>query len=120
MNYEALMKLSNFINARVEELENREGEKEMCLVIPMEINGLYKTRNGNVFCKMFVNERVSFTSDGNTHSFRAMINPTLNAKLVSLGYESPYLGTMKPSRFKTKFQENNDRLRNQFVKNDID
>lgn len=120
MNYEALMKLSNFINARVEELEGIEGEKELCLVIPMEINGLFKTCNGNVYCKMFVNDKSSFASDGNTHYFRMKTNPTLNAKLVSLGYESPYLGTMKPSRFKTKFQENNDRLRKQFVKNDID
>lgn len=118
-SYEGIFKLSNFIGSRAIELEDDNGIMEMCLVIPIERNGLVVTSNKNVYCKFFINENRFDKTDKSTHYFRQKSNDSHRAKLSSLGYEMPYLGSMKPSKFNSKFSYNP--LRNKKVKNiDLD
>lgn len=100
MNYELALKLSNFIDARIADVEDNDGNMEQCLVIPMEKNGLFETKLKNVFCHIFVNEKFFDSNDDNTHFLRLKTNDNHRAKLDSLGYDAPYLGVMKPSKFK--------------------
>lgn len=104
-NYELVMKISNFIDTRVVDLEDNDGNIEQCIVVPLEKNGMRVSNNNNVYCKFFVNERTY--GDGTaTHYLRVKTNKKLVAKLADLGYQTPYMGLMFPSNFKTSYQSN--------------
>lgn len=119
-NYEGIFKLSNFIGTRMIELDDDNDVLELCLVIPIERNGLIVTKNNNVYCKMFINETQYDKGDSSTHYFRQKSNDNHRKKTSALGYDMPYLGTMKPSRFINRQFGNKFRF-NQKVKNiDLD
>ena len=113
-NYEARLKLSNFIDSRLQELEDNDGNMEMCLVIPIEKNSLDITKHNDVFCSMFVNEKTYETKDGYAYYFKQKTNSNHVAKLDSLGYKTPYLGYMTLSKYSPRFQSN---IYNKKVKN---
>lgn len=119
-NYEASLKLTNFIDAAVKELEDNDGNREMCLVIPLEKNGLNVSCNGHVYCNMFVNEKTYETGDNNSYYFKQKTDRNHLAKMDSLGYKTPYLGVMHRTFYKTNSQSNNRYGYNQRVKNLVD
>lgn len=116
-NYLAKVKLSNFIDARMHELEDNDGNMEMCLVIPIEKNALEVDKDKNVYCEMFVNEKTYDSRDGYSYFFKQKTNAKHVAKLDSLGYKTPYLGYMKISKFAPAFQSENKYRFSQRVKN---
>jgi hypothetical protein len=103
-NYEALLKLSNFIDARLMDIEDNDGVMEQCLVIPIEKNSLVVTRYKTVYCDMYVSEKTFGCSDDNTHYLRQKLTKANREKLNKLGYKAPYLGSMKPSKYKPLYQ----------------
>jgi hypothetical protein len=117
MNYEGMIKLSNFIGSKIIEVDDGDGHKEWCLAIPMDRNGLVETKNHNVYCKVFINEQAYDTGRGNTHYLRQKTNDSHRKQLESLGYDTPYLGTMRPSNHKLAYQEKYRFRYNQKVKN---
>lgn len=119
-NYEAKLKLSNFIDSRIMELEDNDGNLEDCLVIPIEKNGLVVSKTNNVYCTAFVNEKTYDTADGYSFYIKQKTNPAHVAKLDSLGYKTPYLGYMKRSTFAPKFQSDNRYGYNKRVKNTLE
>ena len=116
-NYEATFKMTNFIDARVKELEDNDGNKEMCVVIPLEKNGLKVEKSGHVYCKLFVNEKTFESGDNNSHYMRLKTNYKHVEKMDSLGYKTPYLGTMRPSFYAGKYQSDARYGYNKKVKN---
>lgn len=104
-NYEATLRLTSFIDARVQELEDSNGNMEECVVIPLEKNGLRFTNKNHVACKLFVTERMSPSKYGETHYIKMKTNKEHVAKMDSLGYTNPYLGEMHPTHYHKKFQD---------------
>lgn len=105
-NYELVMKISNFIDTRIMDLEDNDGNTEKCLVIPLEKNGMNVSSNNHVYCKFFVNER-TYGEGKATHYLRVKLSKKVVAKLEALGYKTPYMGLMFRSIFKTSYQDPN-------------
>lgn len=103
-NYELLIKLSNFVDARLMDIEDNDGVMERCLVIPIEKNSLIVTRFKTVYCEAYATEKTFACSDNNTHYLRQKLNKASREKLERLGYKPPYMGSMKPSRYKPLYQ----------------
>lgn len=105
-NYVAKIKLSNFLGSKVVDLENDEtGELEKGIFIPIELNSLFLTPRNQVIAWAFVNEKLHDTGDGFSHYLKLKTDKYHIKKLNDLGYETPYLGSMKTSTFFTKSQE---------------
>lgn len=104
-NYIAHLKLTNFIDARVMELEDNDGNFEQCVVIPIEKNALRVTDKNNVYCDMFVNSKTYDTGDNLTHFFKLKTTHEHVAKLDELGYKTPYLGGMAISKYDYQFKK---------------
>lgn len=104
-NYLAKLKLSNYINSRVIEVENDDGVTEKGIFIPIEMNALFLTPRNQVISWVFVNEKLHDTGDGYSHYLRLKSDKRHVEYLKSLGYDVPYLGNMKTSTFETKYHQ---------------
>ena len=100
MHYELLFKLTNFIDARVEEIEDANGTLEKCVVIPIDKNNLYTTKWNNVFCACFVNEADGDIGYDATHNVVQKLSYPALEKITSLGYKVPHLGIMRKNKYK--------------------
>lgn len=103
-NYEALLKLTNFVDARVQEVEDGDGNRESCVVIPLEKNCLKVSKSGHVYAKMFVSEKAIYAGDGYSHYLQLKVSLKDVGKFSDLGYKTPYLGRMRPSYYSKKHQ----------------
>lgn len=97
-------KLTNFFGTRIETLENEEGEREECVVIPMARNGLKVSEANNaVYVNAFVSAK-GMKHDKRTHYITQYCVKEHLARLRELGYEAPRLGYLESSTFKPSFQ----------------
>ena len=96
-NYTLTLKLSNYIGAKIMPIENDEGFIEDCLVIPIDKNDLYVSKNKNVYSSLFMTNTYNGNLKGWTHYLRLKMCGDKYRKLLSLGYDVPYLGNGKPS-----------------------
>lgn len=102
-NYLAKVKLSNYINSRVIDIENDDGVMEKGIFIPIEINGLTLTPRNQVISWMFVNEKLHDTGDGYSHYIKIKTNHKHVEELDRMGYSVPYVGSMKSSEYITQY-----------------
>ena len=116
-NYLAKVKLSNYINSRVIDIENDDGEKEKGIFIPIDINGLFLTPRNQVISWLFVNERLSETGDGFSHYIKMKTDNKHLEKMNALGYTTPYIGVMRSCTFYTKYHNAYSKLQSTKVKN---
>lgn len=115
--YVAKLKLSNYINSRVVDLENDDGEIEKGIFIPIEINGLFLSPRNQVISWLFLNEKLHDTGDGYSHYLRMKSDKKHVEYINSLGYNVPYLGLMRRNIFQTKYFEKYSKLGDGRVKN---
>lgn len=100
INYEGTIKFTNFIGARVQEIEDDDGIVEECIVIPIEKNGFKKSRYNNVYCQLFINESRYSNTFLDSHYFRLRVDKEHCKRMEELGFKSPFVGSMKPTKFK--------------------
>lgn len=104
-NYFMSFKLTNFYGSRVEMVEDEDGGKEECVVIPLARNGLKVCEsNGAVYVNAFVNSK-DMRHDKHTHYITQYCVKEHLAQLRELGYEAPRLGYMDASVYKTSFHK---------------
>lgn len=108
-SYVAKIKLSNYINSRLIELENDDGVMEKGIFIPIELNELFVSPRNQVISWMFVNEKLHDTGDGYSHYLKMKSSKKHVDYINSLGYETPYMGNMKSNVFTTQYHQ---RMRN--------
>jgi hypothetical protein len=102
-NYLCRLKLSSFLDARVVELDNEDTDvPERGIFIPIDKNELRVTKNNNVVLNLLVYHR-NYTGDGNTHHMKPIFSKEYRSKLKELGYEVPYVATMKPTHILDKY-----------------
>lgn len=116
-NYLAKFKLSNYINSRVMEITNDDGELEKGIFIPIEINGLFLTPRNQVISWIFVNERLHDTGDGYSHYMKMKTDKKHVEYLDNMGYSTPYVGVMRSCSFSTKYHETYAKMQSNKVKN---
>lgn len=115
-NYEMNINLSKFLDARIIENEDNAGVSELGIFIPIAKNNLTQYR-GNVYFNAFVTEKMYDTGDGKSHYIKQKTTKEHVQKLNDLGYETPYLGGLKPqNKYSPKFQ-NDSKYQQGKVKN---
>ena len=103
-NYTMNINLSKFIDARIIESEDNAGVSELGIFIPIAKNNLTQYR-GNVYFNAFVTEKMYDTGDNKSHYIKQKVTKEHIEKLNSLGYDSPFLGSLRvENRYAPKFQ----------------
>lgn len=115
-NYTMNINLSKFIDSRIIENEDSNGVSELGIFIPIQKNNLTQYR-GSVYFNAFVTEKMYDTGDNKSHYIKQKVTKEHIKKLNELGYESPYLGSLKvEKRYFPKFQSDtkysNGRVKN--------
>lgn len=95
MNYELRLILTKFIDSKIIEVENADGMTEEGVFIPIERNCLYRKDNGAIEFAAFVTENIHSPNDRRSHYVKLKIPKEDVFKLKELGYEPPYLGSMR-------------------------
>lgn len=103
-NYTLRILLTNFLGSRVMDIENQDGIMERGVFIPLDINGLHETDRGNVAFYAFVTERMTACIDGSSHYVKLKMNADSLKRINEMGYETPYIGNMRPSNIKPSYQ----------------
>lgn len=103
-NYLLRIALTNFLGSRVMEVEDQEGMMQKGVFIPFDMNGLHETERGNVSAYFFVTERMTASVDGSSHFVKMKMKKEALDKINELGYQTPYVGDMRPSTFKPMYQ----------------
>ena len=96
--FEGTFYLSRFIGAREVVCEDENGEKELCLAIPIERNALVRSHEGRWMAFGFVQEWDGAMGEF-THYIKQKTNPAHVRWLESQGLESPIIGRLKPTKF---------------------
>ena len=118
MNYDmAIMRLdlSAFLGAHIEDLPNQEGVTERSVVIPITRNGIQETPRHKLLTYAFVRRLKSYVNNDWTHAIRLKMPKDMIVRLRELGYESPYIGYLKPEDIKATVynpKENIKRVKN--------
>lgn len=94
--------LTAFFGARVQSVENEDGEMEECVCIPIDRNELYRGYNGRVYASAFVNETNVASSRNWTHYLTMKASSGFVKKMTSLGYKMPFLGNLKKANYVVK------------------
>ena len=103
-NYTLRLLLTNFLGSRVMDVENQDGIMERGVFIPMDMNGLHETNRGNVAFHAFVTERMTACIDGSSHYIKLKMNADSLKRINEMGYETPFIGSMRPSNIKPSRQ----------------
>lgn len=98
-NYILDIKLTNFLDSRIIESEDGDGHIERGVFIPLLKNGLHVDNRNNVIFSAFVNEKQTYSADGYTHTAILKSPKSFIEKLKSLGFQTMYLGRMRPNIF---------------------
>lgn len=94
--YKLIVNFSHFLFAEIEQREVN-GQMEECLVIPLRINGLYRSKKEykGVFCTYNV-VPLKNGAYGHSHVVLASLHKNAQRERKALGYEPNYiLGNMK-------------------------
>lgn len=98
-NFLCRLRLSSFLDARIIEVENDATRmQEKGLFIPIDINELYVTKTNMVYANALVYKR-NYIGDGNSHHIKPKYSKKHRDYLETLGYDVPYIATMKPTVF---------------------
>ncbi len=103
-NYTLRLLLTNFLGSRVMDVENQDGISEKGVFIPLDMNGLHETDRGNVAFYAFVTERMTACIDGSSHYIKLKLKKDVLQKANELGYDTPFLGSMRPSNIQPSYQ----------------
>lgn len=99
------LRLTELIGARVEELIDEYGNKEKCICIPIERNGIKLTEKNNVFLEAYV-DKLRYTNPyGWTHYIKPKLSPDAYKRAKELGLNTPLIGYLRPSY--SRFGNNN-------------
>lgn len=108
--YTINFKLTNFLDSRIIEAEDSEGNLEEGVFIPLFKNCLTPDKDSNVIVEIFVNDK------GNNYSYqlRQKVSKKHVEWLRNLGYYTPYLGAMYTTTFDAfdkKWRSGNERVK---------
>lgn len=104
-NYELNLNLSKFIDARIVENMDSAGVNELGIFIPLAKNDLKQFR-GMVYVNAFVTEKMYDTGDNKSHYIKQKVSKAHIEKLNSLGYKTPYLGSLRVQKgYLPQFQQ---------------
>lgn len=97
-NYEMMIVLSSYIDSKIIEVENDEGEMEEGIFIPIDKNAINvdrKTKFVTSWC--YVTERAYKTW---SHYLKMKVDKPTKEKMEELGMQLPYMGYMRVNRKK--------------------
>lgn len=97
--FEGTFYLSNFFGAREVVCEDENGEKELCIAIPVERNGLVKSQYGDGWMTFGFVQEMDEPVKGFTHMVKQKTNPAHYADLQRRGLNAPIIGRLKPTKF---------------------
>ena len=96
--YEMTLYLSNFIGCRVESSEDEYGNIEEGIFIPIDRNGLIRTKENKYLVWGFVQE-LDVPSLGFSHRVMLKTNPAHVRQIQEKGIDVPCIARMKPTKF---------------------
>lgn len=108
-NYILKLVLTNFLGARIQSVENENGDMEECVCIPLDRNDLKKNRRNQVSAHAFMTKTMVANMYGWTHYLKMKVNPNFLKRINELGYQCPYLGNAKDSNYivyKNEYKQN--------------
>ena len=99
-DYFVTIRMTDFYGARVEVMENDEGEEEEYICIPRKSNDMLKTERNNILCtfRATVAERAT---NRYTHVLKQVLSDEITDKRKKLGFKIPLIGHMRPVGFKS-------------------
>lgn len=115
-NYELNLNLSKFMDARIIENMDSAGVNELGIFIPLAKNDLRQFR-GMVYVNAFVTEKIYDTGDDKSHYIKQKVSKSHVEKLDSLGYKTPYLGSLRVQRGNSPKFQSNEKYQQGRVKN---
>ena len=95
--------LMAFIGSKVIEVEDENGVLEEGVFVPIAKNELYKS-HGRVYFGAFITEKTYNTGDTKIHYIKQRVSKEHLAKLTSLGYKCPFLGSTYKTAYTPMFQ----------------
>lgn len=117
-NYELMFMLSSFIDSKIIEVENDEGEMEEGIFIPIAKNALSvdpKKKFVTSWC--YVTEKPYKTW---SHYLRMKVDRDTKQRMIDLGIELPYMGNMRVNNkfmYYNKYNNNGTKAANALVQN---
>lgn len=98
-NYIIRIVLTNFLGARIAQVENENGDMEECVCIPLERNNLKKNKRNQVSAYSFMTKCDAANAFGWSHYLKLKTNPDFVKRCDELGIKTPYLGNAKESNY---------------------
>ncbi len=102
-NFCMTINLMAFIGSKVIEVEDENGVLEEGVFVPIAKNELYKS-HGRVYFGAFITEKTYNTGDNKIHYIKQRVSKEHLAKLTSLGYKCPFLGSTYKTAYTPMFQ----------------
>jgi len=99
-NYMMNLKITNFLGSKIISVENADGVEEKGVFIPLDMNDLKVTDKGHVYVNAFVTEKMTNTRDDNSHYIKQKVSKAHVNYIKDLGYETPYLGSLRQSNYR--------------------
>lgn len=91
-DYRMRIVLTKFLRARIQEIENENGEMEKCVCIPIEDNKIYTTKGGSALIDMELIKTNIKSRFGWTHGVRQVPYSSLLDMYKSKGIVMPFIG----------------------------
>lgn len=101
--------LTNFLGARVVEVEDENGDICPHVCIPMYKNNLKKGNNGSVSAYLFMTKSTIPDRFGWTHYLKPKTSTAHVQKINEMGYKVPYVGNAKEQNYivyKEEYKQN--------------
>lgn len=93
--YRMRILLTKFLRARVQEIENEDGNLEKCVCIPVDDNLIYVTKGGTAIVDMELIKTNIQSRFGWTHGVRRVPYSSLLDAYKSKGFEFSFIGNGK-------------------------
>ena len=93
--YRMRIMLTDFLRARIQEVENEYGELEKCVCIPIEDNGIYVTKGNSAIVDIEMIQTNIKSRFGWTHGVRQVPYSSLLDVYKSHGVSLPFIGSGK-------------------------
>ena len=90
--YRMRIVLTKFLRARIQEIENENGEMEKCVCIPIEDNKIYTTKGGSALLDLELVKTSIKSRFGWTHGVRQIPYSSLLDMYKSKGMTMPFVG----------------------------
>lgn len=110
-NYEIMLHLSSYIDSKIIEVENDEGELEEGIFIPIAKNAISidpSTKFVTSWCYVTAKPFKSWS-----HYLKMKVDKNTREQILKLGMKPPYMGYMRVNRSLTPyFRQNEDKVKN--------